>query len=256
MEDPQAFLAGLSDFTDEPPRSIAADILRSYLVNPPTSIPREGDEVAYDISDRLWSSSEYSPSTSTNGIRWDEIGTWPQRLLHVPSMTSYEWTPGNLYGGHVAPKYNAVSYTWGRYNIDHPSVQADNALRPDRKMLRETRRMNIAGIEWEDALPRINPKHYTLHEFRRFINATCRLGRKGKDDGEGGGEEEVQFLWLDLACIDQQDGPQKMEEIGRQAGIYRGAEAVFIWLTTAGEERLKQAMEDLRQCAGEIGLVS
>lgn len=31
------------------------------------------------------------------------LGSWPRRLLHVKSLTSYEWQLGNVYGGVAAP---------------------------------------------------------------------------------------------------------------------------------------------------------
>lgn len=31
------------------------------------------------------------------------LGCWPRRLLHLPTLTSYEWQPGNTYGSHVSP---------------------------------------------------------------------------------------------------------------------------------------------------------
>lgn len=45
----------------------------------------------------------------------DALGDWPRRLLHVPTMTSFEWAPGNYYGSTQEPSYNATSYTWGRW---------------------------------------------------------------------------------------------------------------------------------------------
>jgi hypothetical protein len=216
-----------TDWSDEP----TGDILESYIVNPPFAGPLSGFEVEYDISDSSWGFDTQRSSSQLD----DRIGNWPQRLLHVPSMTSYEWTPGHIYGGHVAPKYIAISYTWGRYNIDHSSATVD------KRTFRQTNAIEINGIPWIASLPRIHPAHFTVSEFRHLIQQTCRLGAA----------EDVEFLWLDLACIDQQDGPQKMEEIGRQAGIYRGAQSVFIWLTTARLQELTRVLQSLSASSGK-----
>jgi len=43
----------------------------------------------------------------------------------------------------------------------------------------------------------------------------------------------VEFIWLDIACIDQRElEPRSAAKVGRQAAIFRGAQAVFIWMTT------------------------
>ncbi len=65
-------------------------------------------------------------------------------------------------------------------------------------------------------MPRINLDHFTVEQFRRLCYQACTL-----PDNEGDGKTE--FLWLDVACIDQNDGPQKVTEIGMQAAIFYGA---------------------------------
>lgn len=59
-----------------------------------------------------------SPSVENNrnGLLKEEknLGAWPRWLLHVPSMTSCEWKPGNVYGAVASLAYNALSSTWGR----------------------------------------------------------------------------------------------------------------------------------------------
>jgi hypothetical protein len=45
---------------------------------------------------------------------------WPQRLLHIPTMTSYEKESGDIYCQTQRPDYNILSYTWGRWeDINH-----------------------------------------------------------------------------------------------------------------------------------------
>ncbi|KIX03505.1 uncharacterized protein Z518_07058 [Rhinocladiella mackenziei CBS 650.93] len=138
-----------------------------------------------------------------------DTGDWPRRLLHIPTMKSLTWRPGNRYGGkegpeYEAPEYAALSYTWGKYR--------DETAEP----------ISIGETEWP--VPRIEPTHFTVHDFRRVIN---RIRRYSGTD----------FLWLDVACVNQ--GPDSDEgrlEVGRQAAIFRRAEKTYIWFTTLSEK--------------------
>lgn len=149
------------------------------------------------------------------------LGHWPRRLLHVPTMTSYCWQPGNIYGSSLAPLYNAITYTWGRWelrNVDQcPAIRA----------------LDIQGVEW--AIPRIDPEHFSQEDFMAAINravqAVPNFAAKTKQAGLS--QERIEFLWLDIACIDQRrNSPDGTAEVGRQADIFRGAHNVFVWLTT------------------------
>jgi hypothetical protein len=122
---------------------------------------------------------------------------WPGRLLHVPSMTSLHVHHENCYSGFQKPVYNALSYTWGRYRIKSgPCIQ-------------------IKGISWQ--IPSIDESHFTIGEFHNVLCASAA--------------EENGLLWVDIACIDQENTKAKMEEIGKQASIFRSAERCSIWLT-------------------------
>jgi len=57
-------------------------------------------------------------------------------------MTSYEWEPGNIYGGYREPEYNIVSYTWGRYQLKHGEKSYVGSI-------------EIANLTWNT--PRIDP---------------------------------------------------------------------------------------------------
>lgn len=151
----------------------------------------------------------------------DALGDWPRRLLHVPTMTSFEWAPGNYYGSFEEPDYIATSYTWGRWALrDHemPEVKA----------------IEISGVSWE--IPRIHPARFTRDQFLDFIrNAT---------DPRPHEESQVEFLWLDVACIDQRSSePASAAEVGRQAHIFKGACKVSVWLNDTELWQL-EAMRD------------
>lgn len=157
---------------------------------------------------------------------------WPRRLLHVNSLTSYEWQPGGIYGEHTKPKYNIISYTWGRFMLregEYPDVQS----------------MPIKGTTWENDLPRIKPEAFTVKELLNIINIAAQPYKQ---------YPAVDFVWLDIACIDQTPGsPSNASEVGRQARIFRGACDSFIWLTRHNardilrwKEQINALVTDLR----------
>ncbi|KAF2122744.1 heterokaryon incompatibility protein-domain-containing protein [Lophiotrema nucula] len=121
---------------------------------------------------------------------------WPKRLLHTQSMTSVERHGLNTYRGIKAPDYNAISYTWGRY--------FDEGITP----------IEIYGITWK--VPGIHPSHFTTKEFKSAIEKAS---------------SEVAFLWLDIACIDQENEKIKLEEINNQPAIFKRASFVYAWMT-------------------------
>lgn len=220
-------LSGLNDLDSYE----AQDVLQSYKQNPPASIllSRYNHDFASDTEgSRSASADDQIPKDD----HFDGIGNWPRRLLHVPSMTSLEWRPGNKYGGHVEPGYNAVSYTWGRYDLDIPGFRKI-------KEYRAVKAIEIDGVDW--SVPRIDPKHFYVDHFQRLIRRTC----EPVDDME----EKMDFLWLDVACIDQKNGPQKLAEIGRQAVIFHGAQRVFVWLTKVRGDSLSHIVTNLMQSA-------
>ena len=62
------------------------------------------------------------------------------------------------------------------------------------------------------------------------------------DQDEGG--SEVEFVWIDVACIDQRDGAREKElEIRRQAVIFERAYQVFAWLRTYSNDELRPLWE-------------
>lgn len=185
------------------------------------------DETSTDDSD-----SDHSSTESSNAAEDDPdqalFGRWPRRLLHVDKerkiLTSHEWQPGNVYGGSKEPKYNAISYTWGRFQLkrgEKPNVRA----------------VDIKGVPW--AIPRIDPdKHFSADHFRSAIITAC-------DAQDTYGRGNVEFIWLDVACIDQEDYRIKMLEVGRQAVIFQHAEAISVWLASSPVRTLEGLTMDL-----------
>ncbi|CAN9223686.1 unnamed protein product [Alternaria alternata] len=172
------------------------------------------------------------------------IGDWPRRLLHVPTMTSVEYTSdgsGNAtykYKGADGslqwaynPRYNAISYTWGRYVIKKPNEQ-------DREGLKRWERLPVLKIKNEGKwdIPRVRSEYIDVKNFERLLSTACRVAH----------QTPVDFVWLDVACINQQDGnSEKNLEIGRQASIFRNAKAVVIWLHQKSHTHLTRSIQDL-----------
>jgi len=146
------------------------------------------------------------------------MAEWPARLLHVPTWTSYAQTKPGVYNNVESPKYNVLSYTWGRWEA--PSGEA----------------ISIGGITWK--IPCIDPAHFTKDEFRKTVESV-RHRRKEI--------ERVDWVWLDISCIDQENGAAKAIEVGRQALIFRKATQAYVWLVSFSTEELRLVLKDLLQ---------
>ena len=131
------------------------------------------------------------------------MGDWPTRLLHIPSMTSLEWKAGNRYGDHQEPRYAVLSYTWGRWELRCEHEPPCAAL-------------GVRGVDW--GIPAVCPRLFTVDMFEEVLASVAARAR-------------LDFIWLDVACIDQRPGSaEKAREIGRQARVFGRAEKAFIWL--------------------------
>ncbi|KAI1157390.1 hypothetical protein F5B18DRAFT_209409 [Nemania serpens] len=176
---------------------------------------------------------------SRNVIEDEEarLGSWPRRLLHVPSMTSYEWTPGNNYGGFKEPAYNAITYTWGRWRLEDKELSHVPAL-------------TISGAPWQ--IPRVKPSAFTaanLHDVIRKATKVYPQAENPRIELEDFKQlQPTEFIWLDIACIDQRSYiRQSAAEIGRQAQIFGGARQVFVWLGTINSTTLAQLMLEMEK---------
>ncbi|KAK8051738.1 hypothetical protein PG993_003123 [Apiospora rasikravindrae] len=142
-------------------------------------------------------------------------GEWPQRLLKVDCMTSFTRQDGNIYGTEKEPRYNILTYTWGRFQ----SSQPDDSI-------------VVHGIEWD--IPPILPSHFSVSDFQNVLTEV------GVVQGSG-------WVWVDVACIDQRDGSEmKKIEIGRQAAIFENADCVFVWWTTMHIEQLQCSLDCIK----------
>ncbi|KAI0454254.1 hypothetical protein F5B21DRAFT_476443 [Xylaria acuta] len=176
---------------------------------------------------------------SRNEIEDEEarLGSWPRRLLHVPTMTSYGWAPGNMYGRFKEPAYNAITYTWGRWRLkdqEHPHVPA----------------LTISGVPWQ--IPRVKPSAFTAAQLHNVIQQATKVYSQAEnphiDYRNYKQFQPTEFIWLDIACIDQRSHVRRSAaEIGRQAQIFHGARQVFVWLGTINSTTLKQLILELEK---------
>ena len=87
-------------------------------------------------------------------LEFDDESVRPRRLIHVPTMASYPWAPGDVYGGHLSPYVHSPVTRMGRWRLgeeDYPSVKA----------------LPILVVTW--VIPRVHPSHFTVEEFEHPI---------------------------------------------------------------------------------------
>lgn len=169
---------------------------------------------------------------------------WPQRLLHVISMTSFprKNVGGEItYGGHPFPSYNILSYTWGRYRVQEKGEGGGTAIEV----------WDESGEPWY--IPPMRPEKregFNSKEFKRAIDSVA---------------QGVKFVWVDVACIPQvnkvhkipqtkKDADDSAFEVGRQAGIFKRAKNAYIWIHSLRTKELNEAIERLSKY--ELGLIN
>ena len=137
-------------------------------------------------------------------------------------MNSVERDESNVYSGVPGvqkaekPKYSILTYTWGRWRINN--VKASPAL-------------PVLNTPWD--VPAIEEEHFTVEEFQKVVNV---LGKDGID-----------WAWIDVACIDQEDQEANAEEVGRQASIFKNAHQVFVWLSHLQRDILTSAVATIQK---------
>lgn len=113
----------------------------------------------------------------------------------------------------------------------------------------EVAALEVHGTPW--AIPRVHPDHFSASEFHAVIENVAQIPKTELDD-EGYMTARVvfdlvDFVWVDVACIDQRFGDESMLEIGRQADIFRYAEAVYIWLSSTTYEAMDELSQEIRE---------
>ncbi len=154
---------------------------------------------------------------------WNSVADyWPRRLLHIPPMNSVKRDQFNVYSGVPGvekaekPKYSILTYTWGRWKIRN--AKGCPAL-------------PVLNTSWD--IPAVKEEHFTVEEFQRVVNL---LGNDGID-----------WAWIDVACIDQEDEEANAEEVGRQASIFKNSHRVFVWLSHLHRDVLTSAVVSIQE---------
>ena len=143
------------------------------------------------------------------------------RLLHIPSMTSVERRDGNTYGPNdeKEPDYSILTYTWGRW----PAPGGPH--------------IPVSGTTW--VIPAVDEAKFTVASFEEVIN---KMG------------QTHDFAWIDVVCIDQENYDVKMDEIGRQVGIFANASQVYVWLWSLPSARLQDVYDDITRCSASLNV--
>lgn len=145
---------------------------------------------------------------------------WPRRLLHIPTMTSHVRDGKATYNHCERPKYSILSYTWGRWQVRDKTTSNATPL-------------PVRNTTWE--IPTVENNHFTVEQFQAVIN------QMGVDD--------IEWAWVDIACIDQENDAVKMDEVGRQASIFHNASKPFVWLSRISDADLRKAYYAIEDAA-------
>jgi hypothetical protein len=138
---------------------------------------------------------------------------WPRRLLHIPSMRSIERSEDANYDHHHEPKYATLSYTWGRYK--KPGGPA----------------LPVRNVPW--TILSVDPKHFTVLQLQNVIDR-IKL------------ESRLDFLWLDVACLDFSDVSAILDDgIVWQKEIFGSADQNFVWLSQIDSRMLSTILQSL-----------
>lgn len=60
------------------------------------------------------------------------------------------------------------------------------------------------------------------------------------------------WAWIDIACIDQENVPVKMDEVGRQASIFKQAAKSYVWLSHLSQNTLRDSYGALAEAGVEV----
>ena len=131
-------------------------------------------------------------------------GEWPERLLYVPTMTSVKREHSGQYqvtkslhtdriDNFIQPRFTVLSYKWGLWVVKDGS------------------RLEVNGIDWET--PAIDRAHWTVDQFQQLIRRMA---------------QDTDFVWIDVACINQFLSDSTLREIQKEPQKFRKATQAFV----------------------------
>lgn len=178
-----------------------------------------------DVDDTI--TEERENSTTQGGVPeikwWDHVErAWPRRLLHLPTMISYERTGTSVYNSVKSPRYSTLSYTWGRFEADGGG-----------------RALPVRGVSW--TIPAVLESAFSVEDFQRVLAV---MG------------SQAEWAWVDVACIDQKAFEIKMAEVGRQVGIFKNAAESFVWLHKYCGPELQSLFDSIGQAVTKFSNIS
>ncbi|KAL1639154.1 hypothetical protein SLS58_008241 [Diplodia intermedia] len=135
-------------------------------------------------------------------------------------MTSYERQATNAYNDVEEPTYAVITYTWGRFR----ALDGSPAL-------------PIKGTTWQ--IPSVKSDCFTVEAFQKVLDFIQ-------------GDLNVEWVWLDVACIDQENFQVKMGEVKRQVKIFHRAKKSYAWLHSLSHAELQGHLELLDQATNRI----
>jgi hypothetical protein len=59
--------------------------------------------------------------------------------------------------------------------------------------------------------------------------------------------DNIEWAWIDIACIDQENSEAQAEEVGRQASIFKNAGHVYVWLSHLQTKTLALAVKVIQE---------
>jgi len=131
-------------------------------------------------------------------------------------MTSIERDESNFYGAVCKPEYSILTYTWGRWKIR--DAKGGPAL-------------PVLGTSWK--IPAVREEHFTVKAFQSVVQRMS--------------SDSIEWAWIDIACIDQENAAAQAEEVGRQASIFKNARRAFVWLSHLQTEALSSAVQSIQE---------
>jgi hypothetical protein len=137
---------------------------------------------------------------------WDDkrdhrVATWTHPTLDESDVPHNDSDPGD----HTAfqPTYEALSYTWG------------SAINPE-----------MAYVERQETTDDQIVSQTTLKLTQNLATALRHLRYLDKP----------RILWVDAICIDQQNNPERDQQVQRMREIYKYADRVVVWLGISSEK--------------------
>ncbi|KAI9261544.1 hypothetical protein BDA99DRAFT_572461 [Phascolomyces articulosus] len=158
----------------------------------------------------------YNHSNKQNSQKFKP--TW---LVRVDDMVT---VPGSS----VSESYNALSYSWNQAGDISKKDKMDN-----KKI------MEITHLWRTDSSP--SPQQEVSLSFKNLIQRICK-------------EFGIQYIWFDQLCINQQDGPEKQEELKNLHCIYGNAKYTVVLIPELSYDQLEK--KDAKVKVTDLGVIA